>query len=419
MDALARVGASAGAFRAARRISEIHVSEILRITAVAAQRKQQGRPVITLGAGEPDFDTPDFIKDAAARAMREGQTKYTALDGSPALKAAICEKLVRDNGLEFEPEEISVSSGSKQVINNAMMASLDPGDEVIVAAPFWLSYADIVKICGGRPVIVPCSEANGFRLTPDDLEKAITPRTRWVLLNSPCNPSGAVYSGQLYRALLDVVARHPHVWVMSDDIYEHIIYDGATFMTPALCAPDLRDRILTINGLSKAFAMTGWRLGYGAGPKALIKAMQVVQSQSTSCPSSISQAAAVAALLGPLDIVKQRCAAFQARRNLVVGRLNAIPGICCPKPEGAFYVFANCAGVLGKRTTDGQVLETDSDFASYLLLSHDVAVVPGSVFGVAPYFRISYATSEQELDEALRRISAACRALEWCTPKKS
>jgi aspartate aminotransferase len=402
---------SSSTFRPARRLSAIGVSEILKITAVAAQRKEQGRPVITLGAGEPDFDTPEFIKDAAARAMREGQTKYTALDGSPAVKAAICEKFARDNDLRFELDEISVSSGSKQVINNALMATLEPGDEVIMAAPFWVSYADIVQICGGTPVVVPCSENQGFRLSPDALERAITPRTRWVIFNSPGNPSGAVCGFDDYRALLDVIARHPQVWVIADDIYEHIIYDGLSFATPAQCAPELRDRILTVNGLSKAFAMTGWRLGYGAGPKPLIKAMAVVQSQSTSCPSSISQAAAIAALRGPLDIVRERCGIFEARRDLVVSRLNAAPGLRCLSPQGAFYTYSSCAGLLGKRTPDGTVLQTDSDVASYLLMSHDVAVVPGSAFGVAPYFRISYALSTQELEEALARIAAACAAL--------
>jgi aspartate aminotransferase len=414
MNLVARPGRTpaTGVFRPAQRIAAIGVSEILKITAIATQRKQEGRPVVVLGAGEPDFDTPDFIKDAASRAMREGQTKYTVLDGSPAMKAAICEKFERDNGLEFLSDEISVSSGSKQVINNAMMATLDQGDEVIMAAPYWVTYADIVRLCGGTPVVIPSSENNGFRLMPEDLEKAITARTRWIIFNSPCNPTGALYSAQDYRQLLDVVARHPHVWVLADDIYEHIIYDGAGFATPAQCAPELRDRILTVNGPSKAFAMTGWRLGYGAGSKPLIKAMAVVQSQSTSCPSSISQAAAIAALRGPLDIVKQRCEAFRVRRDIVVSRLNAAPGIRCRNPQGAFYIYANCAGVLGRSPPGGPVLKTDNDFVSYLLSSWDVAVVPGSAFGLAPYFRISYATNVQELDEALGRIAAACLALQ-------
>ena len=412
MNVAARTGVErASTFRPAQRLSAIGVSEILKITAVAAQRKEQGRPVITLGAGEPDFDTPEFIKDAAARAMREGQTKYTVLDGSPAVKIAICEKFARDNSLKFEPDEISVSSGSKQVINNALMATLEPGDEVVMAAPFWVSYADIVQICGGTPVVVPCSENQGFRLSPEALERAITPRTRWIIFNSPGNPSGAVYSFDDYRPLLDVIARHPQVWVIADDIYEHIVYDGLSFATPAQCAPELRERILTVNGLSKAFAMTGWRLGYGAGPKPLIKAMAVVQSQSTSCPSSISQAAAIAALGGPLDIVRERCVIFQARRDLVVSRLNAAPGLRCLSPQGAFYTYPSCAGLLGRRAPDGTVLQTDSDIASYLLMSHDVAVVPGSAFGVAPYFRISYALGTQELEEALARITTACAAL--------
>lgn len=402
---------AAAAFRPASRLAAIGVSEILRITALANELKRQGRDVIVLGAGEPDFDTPQHVKDAAARAMAAGATKYTALDGTPALKAAIAAKFRRDNGLDYQPAEITVSTGAKQVLYNAMTATLDPGDEVIIPTPFWVSYADIVLIAGGRPVLVPCAEANGFRLTAGDLERAITPRTRWVLLNSPSNPSGAAYSAADYRPILDVLLRHPHVWLMVDDMYEHIVYDDFRFVTPAALEPALKERTLTVNGVSKAYAMTGWRIGYGGGPAALVRAMAVVQSQSTSCPSSISQAAAVEALNGPQDIVAERRLSFQARRDLVVAALNAIDGITCRVPEGAFYTFASCAGLIGRKTPDGSVIETDAGFAEYLLRSADVAVVPGSAFGLAPYFRISYATSTAELEEACRRIAEAVARL--------
>ncbi|MGI6247405.1 MAG: pyridoxal phosphate-dependent aminotransferase [Pseudochelatococcus sp.] len=399
------------AFRPASRLAAIGVSEILRITGLANELKRLGRDVIVLGAGEPDFDTPQHVKDAAARAMAAGATKYTALDGTPELKAAIAAKFRRDNGLAFSPGEITVSTGAKQVLYNAMMASLDPGDEVIIPTPFWVSYADIVLIAGGRPVLVPCTQENGFRLTAEDLERAITPRTRWLMLNSPSNPSGAAYSEADYRPLLDVLLRHPHVWLMVDDMYEHIVYDDFRFVTPAAIEPALGGRTLTVNGVSKAYAMTGWRIGYGAGPAALIRAMAVVQSQSTSCPSSISQAAAVAALDGPQDIVAERRRSFQARRDLVVSALDAIDGITCRVPEGAFYTFASCAGLIGRKTPDGAVIDTDAGFAEYLLRSVGVAVVPGSAFGLAPYFRISYATSTAELEEACRRIADAVTGL--------
>ena len=400
------------AFVPARRVRAIGVSEILRITDHANALKRAGRPVIVLGAGEPDFDTPQNVLDAAVRAIGRGETRYTVLDGSPAMKAAVQHKFQRDNGLDFALDEISVSAGAKQVIFNAMMASLNPGDEVILPAPYWTSYADIVQICGGVPVPVACTEANGFRLDAAQLEAAITPRTRWLFLNSPSNPSGVAYSGAQLAPLCELLLRHPSVWVLADDIYEHILYDGLAFATPAAVEPRLRERTLTVNGVSKAYAMTGWRLGYGAGPRALIAAMAVVQSQTTSCPSSISQAAAIEALTGPQDVVATRCADFQARRDVVVAALNGATGLHCRVPEGAFYTYASCASVLGRHTRGGTLLQNDGDFCHYLLQDFEVAVVPGSVFGLAPYFRISYATSMAQLDEACSRITAACAALE-------
>lgn len=400
------------AFEPAQRVRAIGVSEILRITDHANALKRAGRPVIVLGAGEPDFDTPEPIRAAAARAMERGDTRYTVLDGSPAMKAAVQLKFRRDNALDFALDEISVGAGAKQVIFNALMASLNPGDEVILPAPYWTSYADIVQICGGVPVSVPCGEANGFRLDAAQLEAAVTPRTRWLFLNSPSNPSGAAYSAVQLAPLCEVLLQHPAVWVLADDIYEHILYDGHAFATPAAVEPRLRERTLTVNGVSKAYAMTGWRVGYGAGPRALIAAMAVVQSQSTSCPSSVSQAAAIEALTGPQHVVAERRDDFQARRDFVVAALNRAPGLHCRVPEGAFYTFASCAGVLGRRTRGGALLQTDSDFCNYLLQDFEVAVVPGSVFGLAPYFRISYATSMAQLEEACARIAAACEALE-------
>ncbi len=398
-------------FRPAQRLAEIGVSEILRITALANELKRQGRPVIVLGAGEPDFDTPDHIKDAAILAIRDGQTKYTALDGGPELKQAISRKFERDNGLTYGADEITVGTGAKQVLYNALMATLDPGDEVILPAPFWVSYADIVGLCGGKSVVLPCAEADGFRLRAEALERAITPKTRWLVLNAPSNPSGAAYGADDYRALAEVLLRHPQVWVLSDDIYEHILYDGLQFVTPAQVEPGLKDRTLTVNGVSKAYAMTGWRIGFAGGPKTLIKAMAAVQSQATSCPSSVSQAAAVAALDGPQQMVRARCQSFQYRRDQLVDALNAIPGIVCPKPQGAFYTFASCAGLIGRRTPAGEVIASDVDFCNFLLTAHSVAVVPGSAFGLGPYFRISYATSTAQLREASARIASACHSL--------
>ncbi|OOG72110.1 aspartate aminotransferase [Sinorhizobium sp. A49] len=398
-------------FKPASRISSIGVSEILKIGARAQAMKREGKPVIILGAGEPDFDTPDYVKDAACAAIQRGETKYTALDGTPELKKAIREKFQRENGLAYEQDEITVATGAKQILFNAMMATIDAGDEVVIPTPYWTSYSDIVQICEGKPVLIPCDAASGFRLTADKLEAAITPKTRWVLLNSPSNPSGAAYSADDYRPLLDVLLRHPHVWLLVDDMYEHIVYDGFRFVTPAQLEPRLKDRTLTVNGVSKAYAMTGWRIGYAGGPRDLIKAMAVVQSQATSCPSSVSQAASVAALTGPQDFLKERTASFQRRRDLVVNGVNAIDGLDCRVPEGAFYTFSGCAGMLGKVTPSGKTIETDTDFCAYLLDDAYVAVVPGSAFGLSPFFRISYATSETELKEALTRIADACARL--------
>ncbi|MBB4186734.1 pyridoxal phosphate-dependent aminotransferase [Sinorhizobium terangae] len=398
-------------FLPASRIASIGVSEILKIGARANAMKREGKPVIILGAGEPDFDTPDHVKQAAWDAIQRGETKYTALDGTPELKKAIREKFQRENGLAYETDEITVATGAKQILFNAMMASINPGDEVIIPTPYWTSYSDIVQICEGNPVLIACDASSGFRLTADKLEAAITPKTRWVLLNSPSNPSGAAYSAADYRPLLEVLLRHPHVWLLVDDMYEHIAYDGFRFVTPAQLEPRLKDRTLTVNGVSKAYAMTGWRIGYAGGPRELIKAMAVVQSQATSCPSSVSQAASVAALNGPQDFLKERTASFQRRRDLVVSGLNAIEGLDCRVPDGAFYTFSGCAGMLGKVTPSGKTIETDTDFCSYLLDDAHVAVVPGSAFGLSPFFRISYATSEAELKEALTRIAAACARL--------
>jgi aspartate aminotransferase len=398
-------------FRPASRIAAIGVSKILQIGARAAAMKKDGLPVIILGAGEPDFDTPDNVKQAAKAAIDRGETKYTALDGSPELKKAIVAKFRRENGLDYAMDEVTVATGAKQILFNAFMVTIDPGDEVIIPTPYWTSYSDIVEVCGGVPVLIPCDASAGFRLKADQLEKAITPKTRWVLLNSPSNPSGAAYGEADYRPLLDVLVRHPHVWLMVDDMYEHIVYDDFRFATPVAIEPRLKERALTVNGVSKAYAMTGWRIGYAGGPKPLIKAMAVIQSQATSCPCSVSQAASVEALNGPQDFLAERRESFRRRRDLVVSGLNAIDGIDCRTPEGAFYTFAGCGGLIGRATPSGKRIETDADFTDYLLEEANVAVVPGSAFGLSPYFRISYATSEAELEEALRRIGEACARL--------
>ena len=392
-------------FHKASRIDHIGVSQILVIGQRARELKAKGKPVIVLGAGEPDFDTPDHVKAAAIAAIEAGDTKYTALDGTPELKAAISAKFLRDNELNYDSNQITVATGAKQILFNAFMATLEEGDEVIIPTPYWTSYEDIVAICGGKAVLVPCSAENGFRLTAKDLEAAITNRTRWLLLNSPCNPSGAAYSADDYRPLAEVLMRHPNVWLLADDMYEHIVYDDFKFSTPAQVEPELISRTLTVNGVSKAYAMTGWRIGYAGGPAPLIKAMSVIQSQATSCPCSVSQAAAVEALNGPQDFLVERKQSFQSRRDLVVNALNEIDGLACLSPEGAFYTFSGCAGVLGKKTPSGETIETDTDFCRHLLETAYVAMVPGSVFGVSPFFRISYATSEAELREALDRIA--------------
>ncbi|HEY0901964.1 MAG TPA: pyridoxal phosphate-dependent aminotransferase [Micavibrio sp.] len=395
----------------AKRLSVIKPSPTIAVTTKAAELKAAGRDIIGLGAGEPDFDTPDFIKEAATVAMKKGDTRYTAVDGTPALKDAICAKFLRENGLTYKRENITVGTGGKQVLYNALMASLNPGDEVIIPAPYWVSYPDMTLLAEGTPVFVKCPESNGFKLKPEDLEKAITPKTKWLILNSPSNPTGAAYTREELKALTDVLLKHPHVWVMTDDIYEHLTYDGFEFFTPAQVEPKLIDRTLTVNGVSKAYAMTGWRIGYAAGPKELIKAIAVIQSQSTSNPSSISQAAAVAALNGDQSFLQGWKDAYQKRRDLVVGMLNQADGITCPKPEGAFYVYASCAGCIGAETPDGKIIETDTDFVNYLLESVGVACVQGEAFGLSPYFRISYATSDQALTEACTRIQKACSAL--------
>ncbi|MGQ0664699.1 MAG: pyridoxal phosphate-dependent aminotransferase [Pseudomonadota bacterium] len=395
----------------AARLGRIKPSPTIAVTTKAAELKALGRDVIGLGAGEPDFDTPDNIKAAAIAAISRGETKYTAVDGTPALKAAICAKFERENGLDYKPSQVSVGTGGKQVIYNALMATLDPGEEVIIPAPYWVSYPDMVLLADGRPVVVSCPQNNRFKLRPEDLEAAITPRTKWLILNSPSNPTGAAYTSAELKELTDVLVRHPHVFVLTDDMYEHLVYDGFEFATPAEVEPRLYERTLTMNGVSKAYCMTGWRIGYAGGPADLIKAMATVQSQSTSNPSSISQAAAIEALNGRQDFIARHNAIFKERRDLVVAMLDQAKGISCHKPEGAFYVYPSCAGTIGRRTPAGGVIETDGDFTAYLLEAAGVAVVQGEAFGLSPYFRISYATSTAALEEACRRIQRACAAL--------
>ena len=395
----------------AKRLSRIKPSPTIAVTQKARELKAAGRDVISLGAGEPDFDTPDHIKQAATDAIARGETKYTAVDGIPELKQAISDKFKRDNGLDYVPNQITVGTGGKQILYNALMATLDDGDEVIIPAPYWVSYPDMVLLAGGEPVFVTCPQNNGFKLRPEDLEAAITPKTKWLILNSPSNPTGAAYTAEDMKALTDVLKRHPHVWVMTDDMYEKLVYDGFTFCTPAEVEPEIYDRTLTINGVSKAYAMTGWRIGFAGGPEALIKAMAKVQSQSTSNPSSISQWAAVEALSGTHHFIPKNNELFKARRDLVVSKLNQCPGLHCPTPEGAFYVYPSCAGTIGKKTPDGKTIETDEDFVTYLLESEGVAAVHGAAFGQSPHFRISYATSTELLEEACNRIKRACEAL--------
>ncbi|MDX2028353.1 MAG: pyridoxal phosphate-dependent aminotransferase [Alphaproteobacteria bacterium] len=395
----------------APRLGKVKPSPTLGITRLALELKAAGKDVIGLAAGEPDFDTPEHIKEAAIAAMKRGETKYTAVDGIPALKQAICDKFKRENGLTYKPNQISVGTGGKQVIFNAIMATVGPGDEVIMPAPYWVSYPDIVNLAEGTPVAVNTRAEDGFKLRAADLEKAITKRTKWIILNSPSNPSGAAYTRQELKALTDVLVKHPHVWILTDDMYEHLVYDNFEFTTPAQIEPALYDRTLTVNGVSKAYNMTGWRIGYAGGPEALIKKMGEIQGHSTSNPSSISQAAAVAALNGPQDFMKKQVETFRQRRDMVVELLNQIPGITCAKPEGAFYVYPSCAGLIGRKTPQGKTIETDEDFAKYLLESEGVAVVQGAGFGLSPYFRISYATSTEALKEACARIKRACEKL--------
>ena len=384
-------------------------------SSMAGQRARElraaGRDIVGLTSGEPDFDTPDHIKEAASRALVEGKTKYTDVAGTPQLREAVVEKFRRDNDLDYKSSEIIVGTGGKQVIFNALLATVQSGDEVIVPTPYWVSYPDIVLLADGTPVFVPCAAENGFKLRPEDLERAITPRTRWLVMNAPNNPSGAAYSWDEMRGLTDVLMRHPHVWIMTDDIYEHILYDKRAFFTPAQVEPGLKKRTLTINGVSKSYAMTGWRIGYGAGPAELIKPMVKLQSQSTSNPSSVAQAGALEALCGPQGFIAERTAEFQARRDAIVPRLNAIPGLTCHLPDGAFYLFPSCERLLGMKTPSGKCLESSDDFVLYLLDTEGLAVLQGTAYGVPPYFRISFATSMRILDEGCTRLARACAAL--------
>ena len=396
---------------AARRMSRIKSSPSIAISAKAMEMARAGRDVIALSAGEPDFDTPDNVKIAAMRAIIEGRTKYPPITGIPELREAICRKLERENGLSYAPDEVLVCSGGKQVIYNALTATLDPEDEVIVPAPFWVSYPDMVLLAGGTPVVAAADAADGFRLTPQKLEGAITAKTKWLILNNPGNPSGAFYSAEDVEGLAEVLRRHPQVWVLTDDIYEHIVYGGEPFSTMAQVAPDLRGRTLTMNGFSKAYCMTGWRLGYGAGPKELIAAMTKIQSQTTSGASSISQWAGVEALEGDQTFIRDNVAVFEARRDLGVSILNRAAGLSCNSPSGAFYLYVDCGGTLGKRTPGGCVIGNDGDFAQYLLESEEVAAVHGEAFGLSPYFRISYALATDRLEEACLRIQRACASL--------
>ncbi len=392
-------------------LSNIKASPTIAVAMKAAELKAAGKDIISLGMGEPDFDTPENIKQAAIVAINKGDTKYTAVDGTPALKKAIIAKFSRENSLEYKASEIIVSTGAKQVIFNALLATVNPEDEVIIPAPYWVSYPDMVLLAGGKPVIVDSSAANNFKITPDALEAKITPQTKWIILNSPSNPTGACYSGAELRALADVLLRHPQVHIMADDIYEHLIFDNLKFATIAEVEPKLKERTLIVNGVSKAYAMTGWRIGYGAGPEKLIKAMSVIQSQSTSSPSSISQAASVEALNGTQSYIPTNAKIFQARRDTVVSMLNKIEGIDCNTPNGAFYVFPSCKGLFGKKTPTGKTIENDNDFASYLLEEALVAVVPGVAFGAPDFFRISYAASEEFLNNSMQRIADACAKL--------
>ena len=392
-------------------LDRVKPSPTVAVTTQAAELKAAGRDIIALGAGEPDFDTPQNIKDAAVAAINAGKTKYTAVDGILELKQAICAKFKRDNGLDYTPSQVSVGTGGKQILYNALMATMNPGEEVVIPAPYWVSYPDMVLLAGGTPVIAPATLENNFKLTPEALEEAITPKTKWFIFNSPSNPTGAGYSRDELKALTDVLMRHPHVWVMTDDMYEHLAYDGFEFCTPAQVEPALYERTLTVNGVSKAYAMTGWRIGYAAGPEKLIGAMRKIQSQSTSNPCTISQWAAVEALNGTQDYIAENNAMFVRRRNLVVEMLSAIPGVTCPTPEGAFYVYPSISGLIGKTSAAGTKITDDETFATALLDETGVAVVFGAAFGLSPNFRVSYATSDAALKEACTRIQTFCAGL--------
>jgi aspartate aminotransferase len=391
-------------------LSRVKPSATIAVSQKARELKAQGRDIIGLGAGEPDFDTPDNIKDAAIDAIKRGETKYTPVSGIPELRKAIAAKYKRENGLDYTPEQTIVGTGGKQILFNAFMATLNAGDEVVIPAPYWVSYPEMVSICGGTPVFVNTTLEANFKLKPEDLEAAITDKTKWFIFNSPSNPSGAAYSEAELKALTDVLVKYPHVWILTDDMYEHLTYGDFKFKTPAEVEPSLYDRTLTMNGVSKAYAMTGWRIGYAAGPIALIKAMDMIQGQQTSGASSIAQWAAVEALNGPQEFIGKNKAIFEGRRDLVVSMLNQANGINCPSPEGAFYVYPSCAGLIGKTAPSGKLIETDEDFVSELLETEGVAVVHGSAFGLGPNFRISYATSEALLEEACTRIQRFCGA---------
>ena len=392
-------------------LSRIKPSATIAVTQMARELKAQGKDVISLSVGEPDFDTPQNIKDAAVAAIARGETKYTPVAGIPELRKAIADKFKRENGLDYKPEQVIVGTGGKQILFNAFMATINPGDEVVIPAPFWVSYPEMIALCGGTPVFVETTLENNFKLTAEQLDKAITPKTKWFMFNSPSNPSGAAYSKDELKALTDVLMKHPHVWVLTDDMYEHLVFGDFVYYTPAQVEPALYERTLTMNGVSKAYAMTGWRIGYAAGPLPLIKAMDMIQGQQTSGACSVAQWAAVEALNGPQDFITESKKAFEERRDLVVSMLNQASGIVCPKPEGAFYVYPSCAALIGKTAPSGKVIETDEDFVMELLATEGVATVHGSSFGLGPNFRVSYATSNAKLEEACSRIQRFCASL--------
>ena len=395
----------------ASRLNRIQPSPTIAMSIKARELKAEGKDIIELAAGEPDFPTPSHIIKAAEDAMSRGETKYTDPDGTPALKQAVCDKFKRDNNLEYITSQVTIGTGGKQVLYNALMATLNEGDEVIIPAPYWVSYPDMVLLAEGTPKIVECPLDKNFILQPEDLERAITPKTKWIILNSPSNPTGSGYTWDDMKKITDVLIRHPNIWVMTDDMYEHLVYDDFKFCTPAEVEPELYSRTLTVNGMSKAFCMTGWRIGYAAGPENLITAIRKIQSQSTSNPSSISQAASVAALNGPMDFLAKNNEVFKQRRDLVCSMLNQASGITCPTPDGAFYVYPSCAGLIGKKTPDGKVLKSDEDVVTYFLETEGIAAVHGAAFGLSPHFRISYATSTEALEDACQRIQRACTAL--------